>query len=59
MVAELEADAAAVDGLGAMNRWSGRTGVAMEEYVRLWKKSCAEVGASQRLPIRLRKLLFG
>ena len=48
-----------LDGMGALNRWPERTGVPMEEYLRLWKKSCAELGASQRLPIRIRKLLLG
>jgi len=59
VVGELEGDPAALDGLCALNRWPGRTGVAMEEYLRLWKKSCADLGVSQRLPIRVRKLLLG
>jgi hypothetical protein len=58
VLAELEADPDSLGGLGALNRWPGRTGVPMEEYLRLWKKSCAEIGASQRLPIRVRKLLL-
>jgi hypothetical protein len=45
--------------LDAMNRWPGRTRVAMEEYLRMWKRSCAEIGASQRLPIRVGKLVLG
>ena len=45
--------------MGALNRWPGRSGVPMEDYLRLWKRSCAELGASQRLPIRLRKMLLG
>ena len=38
----------AVEGLGALNRWAGRSGVAMEEYLRLWERSCREVGADSR-----------
>jgi hypothetical protein len=59
MVAELEADPSAVEGLGALNRWPGRTGVPMEEYLRLWTQSCAEIGASGRLPMRVKQLLLG
>jgi hypothetical protein len=59
MVAELETDPTAVEGLGVLNRWTGRSGVPIEEYLRLWKRSCAELGESQRLPIRVRRLLLG
>ncbi len=59
VLAELEADPAGLEGLGALNRWPGRSGVPIEEYLRLWKRSCTDVGASQRLPIRLRRLLLG
>jgi hypothetical protein len=59
MVAELEADPAAVEALGGLNRWPGRTGVPMEEYLRLWERSCAEIGASGRLVGRVRGLVLG
>ena len=59
MMAELEADPAALEGLSALNRWAGRTAVPLEDFPRLWKKSCAELGASQRLPMRVRRLLLG
>jgi hypothetical protein len=59
VLAEVTADPAGADAFGALNRWPGRSGVPMDDYLRLWKRSCAEVGASQRLPIRLRKLLLG
>jgi hypothetical protein len=59
VLAEYEADPAALDGLSALNRWRGRTGVPMEEYLRRWKRSCAELGASQRLVVRVRKILLG
>jgi hypothetical protein len=58
MLGELMAGPEAVEALGALNRWPGRTGVPMADYLRLWLRSCAELDASQRLPIRLRKLLM-
>jgi hypothetical protein len=54
---ELEHDKSCVEDLGAVNRWPTRTGVPVEEFLSLWEKSCGEVGASGRLPIRLRNLL--
>jgi hypothetical protein len=54
---ELEHDKAYVADLGAVNRWPARTGVPVEEYLSLWEKSCSEVGAPGRLPVRLRNLL--
>ena len=59
MVAELRDDPAAVEALGALNRWPGRTGVPMEDYLRRWRQSCAELGASELLPTRMRALLLG
>jgi len=56
---EMQADTASVDGLGAVNRWPGRSGVPLEDYLRLWKRSCVELGESPRLPIRLRNRLLG
>jgi len=46
-----------VEGLGALNRWPGRTGVPIADYLRLWEASCRELKASPRLPLRLRELL--
>jgi hypothetical protein len=43
--------------LGALNRWPGRSGVPLEDFLRLWEASCAELRASARLPLRLRALL--
>jgi hypothetical protein len=54
----LESDGACVEDLGAVNRWSSRSGAPLEEYLKLWEKSCREVGASGRLPARLGSL-FG
>jgi hypothetical protein len=59
VLAELLAEPGGIEGMGALNRWPGRSGVPMEDYLRLWKRSCAELDASQLLPIRLRKLLLG
>lgn len=53
----LEAEPGAVDDIGALNRWPGRSAVAIEQYLRLWQKSCAEIGTAGRLPMRLRDLL--
>ena len=46
-----------VEALGALNRWPGRTGVPIGEYLGRWEASCAELGASPSLPIHLRDLL--
>jgi hypothetical protein len=59
MVTELEADSVATECLGALNRWTGRSSVAMEEYLRQWKRSCAEIGASENLAMRVETLLLG
>ena len=57
VVSELERDIACVEDLGALNRWPSRSGVPLEEYLRLWERSCTEVHSSGRLPARLRSLL--
>jgi hypothetical protein len=54
---ELEADIRCVEDIGALNRWPGRSSVPVEQYVRLWKNSCDEIGVSGRLPGRLHDLL--
>lgn len=46
-----------VEALGALNRWPGRTGIAIAEYLRRWEQSCRELHASPHLPLRLRELL--
>jgi hypothetical protein len=56
---EFIADPASIEGLGALYRWPDASGMPMDEYFRLWKNSCAQLGVSQRLPIRVRKLLLG
>jgi hypothetical protein len=53
ILAELGGDKACVEDLGAVNRWPARSEVPVEEYLRLWQTSCAEIGACGRLPARL------
>jgi len=59
MLAEYERLPDCVEGLGALNRWPGRTGVPIKEYLRLWEASCGQLQASPLLPVRLRELLTG
>ena len=54
---EFEADPRSVEDIGALNRWPEKTGVPIEQYMRLWTKSCDEIGAAGRLPKRLVDLL--
>jgi hypothetical protein len=56
ILAELESDEACVEDLGALNRWPGRSGVPLEDYLTLWQASCTEIHARGRLPARLRDL---
>jgi hypothetical protein len=53
---ELEKDDGCVVDMGALNRWSARTAVPIEDYLTLWETSCAELHAPGRLPRRLRSL---
>ncbi|MBZ9991669.1 hypothetical protein LB572_31720 [Mesorhizobium sp. BH1-1-5] len=46
-----------IEALGALNRWPGRSGIPIGEYLERWKESCAELQASQHLPLRLGELL--
>ena len=55
ILAELDGDKACVEDLGAVNRWPARSEVPVEEYLRLWRTSCVEIGAAGRLPARLAK----
>jgi hypothetical protein len=56
ILAVLENDRACVEDLGDTNRWPSRTGIPIEAYLTQWERSCAEVGASGKLPRRLRDL---
>ena len=57
VLAEYERAPESVEALGALNRWPGRSGVPVEEYLRQWEASCTELRASPLLPARLRELL--
>ena len=57
ILAEYDRAPDCVEALGALNRWPGRTGIPIAEYLRRWEGSCAELQASPRLPICLRELL--
>jgi len=39
-----------VEGLGALNRWPGRSHLPLTEYLKAWDSSCVELGASPALP---------
>ena len=58
ILGELLRDNGCVEDLAALNRWHGRAAVPFEDYLRLWGESCAELGASGKLPRRLREVLF-
>jgi len=57
ILAEYERAPDCVEALGALNRWPGRSGVPIEDYLRQWEASCAELKASSLLPARLREML--
>jgi hypothetical protein len=57
IVNELERDKDCVVDLGALNRWPSRSGIPLEEYLKLWGRSCVEVHGFGRLPMWLGKLL--
>jgi len=55
VLAEYERTPSCIEALGALNRWPGRTGIPIENYLRQWQASCDELGASTVLPSGLRK----
>jgi hypothetical protein len=57
IVAQLESDKSCVADLGAVNRWPQRSEVPVEDYLRLWEASCAEIRSPGRLPSQLAKSL--
>ena len=57
ILAEYERTSASVEALGALNRWPGRTGVPIAEYLREWEASCVELQASTALPTYLKDAL--
>ena len=52
-------DTSVIADLGALNRWPGRSGVPLPDYLDRWEESCAELKAPGRLPMRIRNLLAG
>jgi hypothetical protein len=59
MLGLLEGDAAMIADMGVLNRWPGRSGVPLHDYLALWERSCVELNAPGRLPGRLRELFAG
>jgi hypothetical protein len=57
IVGEYERTPSCVEALGALNRWPGRTGVQITDYLQQWKASCAELGASPILPTHFQAML--
>ncbi|MER9952492.1 hypothetical protein [Mesorhizobium sp. M0047] len=57
ILAEYDRAPDCVEALGALNRWPGRTGIPIDEYLKRWKGSCVELRASPQLPVRLGELL--
>ena len=57
VVAEYGEDSRCVEDLGALNRWPERTAIPLTDYLRKWEASCRELGATGRLPPRLKTLL--
>jgi len=57
ILTEYEEHPECVEALGALNRWPGRSGVPIDDYLQQWEASCAELKASARLPGQLRARL--
>jgi transposase len=58
ILGELVRDKGCVEDLGALNCWHGRASPPLEDYLRLWRESCAALGVPGRLPRRLQEVLF-
>jgi transposase len=58
ILGELVRDKGCVEDLGALNCWHGRASPPLEDYLRLWRESCAALGTPGRLPRRLQEVLF-
>jgi hypothetical protein len=57
ILGHLERDPRCVADMGAVNRWPALSAAPVEEYLRLWRRSCAEVNAPGILPRRLQEVL--
>ena len=49
-------DPSSLEALGALNRWHHRSALPLKDYLRVWRRSCTELGASSTLPNRLQAL---
>ena len=58
ILGELVRDKGCIEDLGALNRWHGRASPPLEDYLRLWRESCAALGTPGKLPRRLQEVLF-
>jgi len=58
ILGELDRDIGCVADLGALNRWPSRAAAPVEDYLRFWGESCAELGTPGGLPRRIREVLF-
>src|SRR5262245_6897103 len=54
ILAEYEQAPGSVEALGALNRWPGRGGVPIDDYLDQWEASWSDLKASPLLPSRLR-----
>ncbi|SEE50478.1 hypothetical protein SAMN05444164_8378 [Bradyrhizobium erythrophlei] len=57
ILTEYERAPGAMEALGALNRWPGRSSIPLENYFDAWLGSCRELQAAADLPLRLRILL--
>lgn len=55
----LDGDGGMVADMGVLNRWPGRSGVPLADYLSRWQASCVERNAPGRLPARIKELLAG
>ena len=57
ILAEYERAPAAIEALGALNRWPARAGLPLPDYLDAWEASCAQRSASTALPKWVRTTL--
>ncbi|MCS3447432.1 MULTISPECIES: hypothetical protein [Bradyrhizobium] len=57
ILTEYERAPSAMEALGALNRWPGRSTIPLENYLYAWQASCRELRVATDLPLRLRTLL--
>ena len=54
---EYDRSPVSIEVLGALNRWPDQTGIPIDQYLRQWEASCAELHANSTLPVRVRQVL--